>query len=146
MLKLIDNLRNFFSRGIPVLIWIISALIAYDFLLQGWRKFDPKGWWAPAFENWGYPTWFMILVGVMEVVGALLLIIPKVRYIGALSLITVMLGAVITKSLHKISIDEILYFISTITTLLLIFGYRNEHKNAKLRYLDNLNDSSSKHV
>ncbi len=135
MLKLIDNIRNFLSKGIPIIIWIISALIAYDFVLQGWRKFDPQGWWAPAFENWGYPTWFMILIGVMEVGGAVLLVIPNIRYIGAMMLTLVMIGAVTTKSLHKISIDEILYFISTIATLLLMVGYgfkkRQENVNDK---------------
>jgi uncharacterized membrane protein YphA (DoxX/SURF4 family) len=135
MHKLIDNIRNLFSKGIPILIWIISALMAYDFVLQGWRKFDPQGWWAPAFENWGYPTWFMMLIGLMEVAGAVLLIIPQIRYIGAMLLIVVMVGAVVTKSLHKISIDEVLYFISAIATLLLMFGYgyekRQENKNDK---------------
>lgn len=126
MVKLIANIRNFFSKGIPIIIWIISALLAYNFALQGWRKFDPQGWWAPAFDNWGYPTWFMILIGIMEVGGAILLIIPRIRYVGAMLLTIVMIGAVVTKSLHKISIDECVYFISTIATLLLLFGYGYE--------------------
>ncbi|MEZ4779745.1 MAG: DoxX family protein [Flavobacteriaceae bacterium] len=123
MLKLINNLRNFISKGAAFLIWFISALIAYDFFIHGARKLDPSGWWAPAFEKWGYPTWFMILIGIIELIGALLLIIPKVRYIGAFFLFIIMLGALTTKALHKIAIEEVVFFLNILTLLLFLFIY-----------------------
>ena len=106
----------------PVLLWIIAAVIAYDFLVQGWRKFDPNGWWAPAFKKWGYPTWFMVSIGVLEVAGGLLLLIPKVRHLGAAILIVIMLGALVTRSIHGVSFEEILFFINTIAILMLMVG------------------------
>jgi putative oxidoreductase len=114
--------REPFARAIPVLLWIIATAIACDFIHQGWRKFDPQGWWAPAFKKWGYPTWFMITIGVIEVTGGLLLIFPKVRHIGAAMLIVIMVGALITRSIHGVSFEEILFFISTISILMLTIG------------------------
>lgn len=48
------------------------------------------------FESWGYPLWFMYVVGAWEVIGAVLLFLPSMRFYGALLLSIDMLGAVIT--------------------------------------------------
>ena len=48
------------------------------------------------FESWGYPLWFMYVVGMWEVIGGVLLLMPSVRFYGALLLTVDMLGAVIT--------------------------------------------------
>ena len=122
MNKLKEKWREPFLRAMPVLLWIMAAVIAYDFLLQGWRKFDPNGWWAPAFKKWGYPIWFMMLIGVIEVMGALLLLIPKVRHLGAVMLIIVLIGALITRCIHGVSLEEILFFVNTIVILCLMVG------------------------
>lgn len=122
MNKLKERWREPFLRAMPVLLWIIAAVIAYDFLLQGWRKFDPNGWWAPAFKKWGYPTWFMVLVGVVEVAGGLLLLVPKVRHLGAAILIVIMLGAIVTRSIFGVSFEEILFFVNTIAILMVMVG------------------------
>ena len=122
MNKLKEKWRAPFLRAMPVLLWIIAAAVAYDFLLQGWRKFDPNGWWAPAFKKWGYPTWFMMLVGVIEVAGGLLLLLPKVRHFGAALLIMIMLGALVTRSIFGVSFEEILFFVNTIAILMVLVG------------------------
>jgi putative oxidoreductase len=122
MKKIIEKWRQPFFRAIPVLLWIMAAAIAYDFIYQGWRKFDPQGWWAPAFKKWGYPTWFMIIIGMIEVVGGLLLLVPKVRHLGALLLIVIMVGALVTRSIFGVSLEEIIFFISTISILMLMVG------------------------
>ena len=122
MNKLKEKWRAPFLRAMPVLLWIIAAAIAYDFLLQGWRKFDPNGWWAPAFKKWGYPTWFMMLIGVIEVAGALLLLVPKVRHFGAVLLIVIMFGALVTRSIFGVSFEEIIFFVNTIAILMVMVG------------------------
>jgi len=122
MNKLREKWREPFLKAMPVLLWIIAAVIAYDFLLQGWRKFDPNGWWAPAFKKWGYPTWFMVLIGVIEVAGGLLLLVPKVRHFGAALLIVIMIGALVTRSIFGVSLEEILFFINTIALLMVMVG------------------------
>ena len=48
------------------------------------------------FAAWGYAAWFATVVGVIEVVGAVLLLIPRVAFYGAVLLLIVMGGAVYT--------------------------------------------------
>jgi uncharacterized membrane protein YphA (DoxX/SURF4 family) len=48
------------------------------------------------FHRWGYPDWFRIVTGVIEVVGALGLLLPKTSWIAAAGLSATMLGAIAT--------------------------------------------------
>ena len=42
----------------------------------------------------GYPTWFLYVTGVIEVVGAILLLIPKTAVFGVLLLGATMIGII----------------------------------------------------
>lgn len=56
--------------------------------------------------------------------GGHVVIDPVIKIIDRLQLTSlVMAGAVVTKSFHKISIDEMIFFVSTIATLLFFAGY-----------------------
>lgn len=48
------------------------------------------------FERWGYPAWSMYLVGLVEVLGAVLLVFARTRFYGALVIAVAMAGAVLT--------------------------------------------------
>jgi len=79
-----------------VLLWVITAFLAYVFLRQGFSKFDSSSGWARAFRIWHYPDWFRILIGVMEVSAVLLLFVRRFALVGALMIMTVMLGGMAT--------------------------------------------------
>ena len=89
-----------------ILFWLFSLYFTLMYVDHGWRKFDSEGFWSGAFERWGYPTWFMFLVGFLEVAGGLLILIPRINGFGALTLATVMLGAFITRSIHGMSLTD----------------------------------------
>jgi len=72
--------------------WIPALLLVLIFIPAGWDKFNDAGGWARAFRIWGYPDWFRILVGVLEVGGALLLLYGRTAAVGALIILVVMLG------------------------------------------------------
>ena len=80
-----------------VVLWLVGAYLAQMFFKMGWVKFDPEGFWTAAFDRWNYPAWLRILVGGVEVAGALLLLVPWVASYGAISLFVIMLGAWITR-------------------------------------------------
>ena len=76
-----------------VLLWIISLFLAWVFLRQGYAKFSDTSGWARAFRIWHYPDWFRMLIGGIEVLGAVLVLVPRVATIGAVMIVCVMLGA-----------------------------------------------------
>lgn len=56
--------------------WCLGLYLAWLYVRMGWIKFDPKGFWTAAFVRWGYPPWLRIAVGVVEVAGGLMLLVP----------------------------------------------------------------------
>jgi uncharacterized membrane protein YphA (DoxX/SURF4 family) len=77
-------------------LWLPVILLVLIFVPQGWSKFSDDSGWARAFRHWGYPDWFRVLIGVMELSGIALLLLGRTAAFGALILICVMLGAMAT--------------------------------------------------
>jgi uncharacterized membrane protein YphA (DoxX/SURF4 family) len=77
----------------PVLLWLLSLFLAFVFVNAGWPKFSNTSGWARAFVHWGFPPWFRVLVGVIEVAGGLLLLVPQMAIYAAAGLAVIMLGA-----------------------------------------------------
>ena len=73
--------------------WLPAVLLAFIFVPQGWAKFSDTSGWAVAFRHWGYPDWFRILIGVVELSAVVLLLSGRAAVVGALLIIAVMLGA-----------------------------------------------------
>ena len=76
--------------------WLPAILLVVIFVPQGLAKFDDSSGWAKAFRFWGYPDWFRITIGVLELMGALLLIAGRTAAFGAIIIIAIMLGAMAT--------------------------------------------------
>ena len=70
----------------------LSAMLILVFLRAGWDKFHSLSGWARAFAFWGYPVWFRLLIGVLEIGAALLLLWPRTAAYGAATIILVMVG------------------------------------------------------
>ena len=79
-----------------VVLWVITAFLAWVFLRQGFAKFDDGSGWARAFRVWHYPDWFRIGIGVVEVLAVVILFIRRYAWIGALMIVVVMLGGMAT--------------------------------------------------
>lgn len=75
--------------------------IAVEFFFFAPFKFSPVGVlgypsYFVKFVNWGYPAWFSVVVGACELVAAVLLTLPRRRFLGAVMLVALMTGAVTT--------------------------------------------------
>jgi putative oxidoreductase len=77
-------------------VWIVSGLLAALFLLTGIPKLMGAEGWLRHFARWGYPDWFRLVVGTVEVASAVLLLIPNFATLGACGVIVVMAGATYT--------------------------------------------------
>ena len=73
--------------------WIPAILLILIFAPQGWSKFNDASGWAIAFRHWGYPDWFRITIGIVELTAVVLLLLGRTAAYGAILIILVMLGA-----------------------------------------------------
>jgi uncharacterized membrane protein YphA (DoxX/SURF4 family) len=79
-----------------IVLWLLALFLASVFIRQGWAKFDDTSGWARAFRTWHFPVWFRILIGVLEVGAGLLVLWRRTAFVGAITIMVVMLGAMAT--------------------------------------------------
>jgi putative oxidoreductase len=74
--------------------WLPRIALAIVFLSVGTQKFAAHGMWVRVFTNIGFGDWFRYATGVMQVGGAVLLLIPQTAAIGFILVGSTMVGAV----------------------------------------------------
>lgn len=84
------------SKGKTIALWVLSGLLAALFLMAGGSKLAGVERHVQGFEHWGYPQWFRLVIGAVEVISAVVLLIPRMAFFGAGALMVVMAGAVYT--------------------------------------------------
>ena len=93
-----------FDAAEPKVTWVDRAktimppaLVGLLFVLIGYTKFDsnPQGEWYQIFERIGLGQWFRYFTGGMQVLGGLLMCVPKTMVYGAAMLTCTMIGAVL---------------------------------------------------
>ena len=77
-----------------------SVVLAGVFLMFGAGKFLDPAKWIEKFVAWGLPEWFVSVSGVLEIAGAIGLLIPVLRSFAGLGLAMFMVGAVATHIVH----------------------------------------------
>ena len=84
------------AKIVNVLLWVLQIAAAGMFLLAGLPKLSGNAQMVGMFKAIGVGQWFRYLTGTLEVMGAILLLIPRTSGLGALILVVVMIGAVMT--------------------------------------------------
>jgi putative oxidoreductase len=84
------------SRGKVAFVWTLQILSAAMFLFAGAHKLAGGEDMVQAFAAIGIGQWFRYLTGVLEITGAIALLVPSLAFYGATALIVTMIGAVIT--------------------------------------------------
>ena len=85
------------NRAAVVLAWVLAASFVVGFLTKFWPGetfFGPP--YSVKFVEWGYPSWFRFVVGIGELAGAVMLLIPRLRFLGCLLLAVILEGAIVT--------------------------------------------------
>ena len=83
-------------KGANIALWVLQALLALAFLGAASGKLLGKPEMVALFEAVGIGQWFRYLTGLMELAGALLILVPRTKFFGAALLSMVMVGAVLT--------------------------------------------------
>jgi putative oxidoreductase len=79
-----------------VALWGIRGLLALAFAGAGGAKLYGVPMLVENFQHIGLGQWFRYVTGGLEIIGAILLLLPRKAVFGALLLICIMVGAVIT--------------------------------------------------
>ena len=84
------------EKIIHVGLWVLQIGAAGMFLMVGFFKLSGDPQMVGLFDAIGLGQWFRYVTGSLEVLGAVLLLVPRLSGLGALLLVGVMLGAVPT--------------------------------------------------
>lgn len=74
--------------------WILSVLLGLAFIGSAMGKLT--GQMTQQFVDWGFPSFAPMVIGIIELIAAVMTIIPKTRIMGAGILLVIMIGAIIT--------------------------------------------------
>src|SRR5437762_3117690 len=99
------------SHGWRRLLTGLSWFIAFELFLFAPFKFYPGGVFGypsypEKFVHWGYPAWFSYLIGGAEILAAVLLILPRRRFLGAVLLVLILTGAVATHIINHDTLSD----------------------------------------
>jgi putative oxidoreductase len=85
------------NRAVSIILWVVQALTALMFLFAALGKFSGVPASVGSFNALGAPDWVRYLVGGLEVIGAVVLLIPPLCGLAALAFGLLMVGAVLTQ-------------------------------------------------
>jgi putative oxidoreductase len=88
------------GKGRKVGEWVLSGLLGVMFLFAGGFKLSGAQVAIDNFAKWGYPDWFRVVTGVIEVAAGVLVMIPPTSLLGAALILPTMVGAVLTHLTH----------------------------------------------
>ena len=98
-----------------ILMWVCIVPLALLFAFTSFGKLSGDPETEANFIRWGYTPVFKIVIGCLEGLGAIGLLIPRLRKWAALGLIGIMIGAAYTHLTH----DEAKFVVlNTVVTLL----------------------------
>jgi putative oxidoreductase len=109
-------------------LWILQIGAAGMFLMVGFFKVTGDPQMVGLFDAIGLGQWFRYVTGSLEVLGAVLLLIPRLSGLGALLLMGVMIGAVPTH-LFVVGGSPLLAITVLIVTGIVAWGRRQRTMN-----------------
>ena len=87
---------RFDSKPVRITVTVLSVLLALMFLGASVPKLLGAPDAVAGFAKYGYPDWVRLVVGVTEVVAAVLLLVPRLAWVGAAAIAVIMVGATYT--------------------------------------------------
>jgi putative oxidoreductase len=116
------------AKVINVGLWILQIAAAGMFLMVGFLKLSGDAQLVGLFDAIGLGQWFRYLTGTLEVGGAIMLLIPRTSGLGALMLVGVMAGAVVTH-LFIVGGSPLMAIILLVVTGIVAWGRRRRTMN-----------------
>jgi putative oxidoreductase len=80
-------------------LWVIQVFGAIVFFMAGFAKLSDDEQMIQTFAATGVGQWFRYVMGLIEFASAILLLIPALAGIGALLVVPIMIGVILTQIL-----------------------------------------------
>lgn len=77
-----------------IIFWALVALLAVPSFYFGYLKLAAKQSKIDQFKAWGFPIWFMRVLGLIEILSTISLVFPKTRIYGIISWTIILTGAI----------------------------------------------------
>src|SRR5476649_1578054 len=84
------------SKGLNIALWVIQIGAAAMFLMAGANKLSGNEQMVGMFQAIGFGQWFRYLTGSLEIIGGILLFVPRLSGVGGLLTAGLFVGAVAT--------------------------------------------------
>ena len=81
------------GRPLDILLWGVQAFLALVFVSASLAKLMGNPEMVALFTAVGSEQWLRYVTGILELTGAVLIMVPKTKRMGAALLATIMLGA-----------------------------------------------------
>ena len=81
------------GRPLDILLWGVQAFLALVFVSASLAKLTGNPEMVALFTAVGSEQWLRYVTGILELTGAVLIMVPKTKRMGAALLATIMLGA-----------------------------------------------------
>lgn len=111
------------GKGANVALWVLQVAAAAMMGMAGFAKLSGAPEMVALFDAVGVGQWFRYVTGGLEVLGALLLLVPALAGAGALMLAGVMAGAVLTH-LFVIGGSPVVPLVLLVVVAIIAFGRR----------------------
>jgi putative oxidoreductase len=85
-----------YRRSVNIALWVVQSLLALAFVGAAMGKLLGRPDMIALYDVIGVGQWFRYVTGIFELTGALLIVLPKTRVLGAGLLAGVMTGAIAT--------------------------------------------------
>ncbi|MGH2353408.1 MAG: DoxX family protein [Chloroflexota bacterium] len=116
-------------RGLTITLWVLQVLVAFQFAGGGWLKLSGAPAIVDMFATIGAGQWFRIMVGALEIAGAIGLLIPWIAGLAALGLSALLVGA-ITTNLFILNADPWVALFLLLMSVLIAWGRWPQTKQA----------------
>ena len=83
-------------RALTIMLWLLQILLALQYAGGGWLKLSGAPVMVDMFAAIGAGQWFRVVVGALEIAGAVGLVIPRLAGLAALGLSGLLVGAIAT--------------------------------------------------
>lgn len=117
------------ARALYLADWVLRAAVALVFLYEGIDKFGTRRLWIRLFAEIGIGQWFRYATGLVEILGATLLLIPKATPVAVTMLACTMVGAFLAH-VFILGVGPQTVVVAILLALLLVIGWRRRAHSA----------------